>query len=270
MGSECEHDGQSGNAGHEREIFTELSIETVERCIIDALIAQFHRMDVFLSRLHSYRLEAYGSSFSALSCSCSAPPDPWLTSSAPWSPSSMPTPLKCSTTPTLSVSVSAAFTALRRASLTAPKPSKHCLRSSSGKMSSSIPTARIRTGAPLQTCSCGMAPTSITHWSKTAGAGGIGSMRQGIPCWKAWRRTHEKRRKVCGKIRSRCHRGSGERALVRTRGISLPVDAFCAPCSTTSLIVESGEVDFSRTLTYPSAGSINKYLWIAEHKRTKP
>jgi len=25
-----------------------------------------------------------------------------------------------------------------------------------------------------------MTPTSITHWSKSAGAGGIGSMRRGI------------------------------------------------------------------------------------------
>jgi hypothetical protein len=40
--------------------------------------------------------------------------------------------------------------------------------------------------------------------------------------------------------------------------------------SNLAVLVESGEVDFSRTLTYPSAGSTNKYLWIAGHKRTKP
>ena len=29
-----------------------------------------------------------------------------------------------------------------------------------------------------------MEATSITRWSKTVGAGGIGSMRRGIRCWK--------------------------------------------------------------------------------------
>ena len=38
-------------------------------------------------------------------------------------------------------------------------------------------------GLTLQMCSCPMAPTSITYWSKTAGTGGIGSMRHGIPRW---------------------------------------------------------------------------------------
>ena len=34
--------------------------------------------------------------------------------------------------------------------------------------------------APLPMCSCPMAPTSTTRSSKTAGAGGTESMRQGI------------------------------------------------------------------------------------------
>jgi hypothetical protein len=43
---------------------------------------------------------------------------------------------------------------------------------------------------------------------KQAGAGGTGSMRRGILCWKGWRRKHEKQRKVCGLIRHQFHRGS--------------------------------------------------------------
>ena len=38
-------------------------------------------------------------------------------------------------------------------------------------------------------------------------AGGIGSMRRGIRCWKGWRRKHERRREGCGLIRTRCRRG---------------------------------------------------------------
>ena len=48
-----------------------------------------------------------------------------------------------------------------------------------------------------------------TRRSKKAGAGGIGSMRQGIRCWKGYRRKHEREGKSCGLIRSRCRRGSG-------------------------------------------------------------
>ena len=44
--------------------------------------------------------------------------------------------------------------------------------------------ARTSTDAPLETCSCWVAPTSATRSSKTAGAGGIESMRQGIRYWK--------------------------------------------------------------------------------------
>ena len=40
-------------------------------------------------------------------------------------------------------------------------------------------SASVSVGAPLPACSCQMARTSITRWSKMAGAGGIGNMRQG-------------------------------------------------------------------------------------------
>jgi hypothetical protein len=56
-----------------------------------------------------------------------------------------------------------------------------------------------------------MAPTSTIRWSKTAGAGGIGSMRREIRCWKDSKSQHERPRKACGLIRSRYRRGSGER-----------------------------------------------------------
>src|SRR5215510_15861834 len=49
-----------------------------------------------------------------------------------------------------------------------------------------VPLGKSRWGhhpitAPLETCFCWMAPTSTTRWSKMAGAGGIGNMRQIIP-----------------------------------------------------------------------------------------
>ena len=44
---------------------------------------------------------------------------------------------------------------------------------------------RISTGAPLLVCSCPMKPTSITRWSKKAGAGDIGNTRRGIACWRS-------------------------------------------------------------------------------------
>ena len=53
---------------------------------------------------------------------------------------------------------------------------------------------------PIYICFYLMAPTSTTRWSRTADAGGIGSMRWGIQCWKGWRKTHAKRRKACGLI----------------------------------------------------------------------
>ena len=56
-----------------------------------------------------------------------------------------------------------------------------------------------------------MAPTSITCWSKTAGAGGTENMRQGMLFSKNLRRQHERSGKACGPIRSRCRRGSGGR-----------------------------------------------------------
>lgn len=51
-------------------------------------------------------------------------------------------------------------------------------------------------------------PMSTTSWSKTAG--GIGSMRREIRCWKGLRRKRERRGKACGLIRIRQHRGSGD------------------------------------------------------------
>ena len=78
-----------------------------------------------------------------------------------------------------------------------------------GRKSRSRHSTKTSTGGPLPTYFCSMAPTSITRWSKTAGGGGIGSMRRQIRCWKGWRTKREMRRKACGLIRSRCHRGSG-------------------------------------------------------------
>jgi hypothetical protein len=53
--------------------------------------------------------------------------------------------------------------------------------------------------------------TSIRNSSGGASAGGIVATRLGIRCWKGWRRKHERPRKACGPIRSRCRRGSGGR-----------------------------------------------------------
>lgn len=81
------------------------------------------------------------------------------------------------TTPIPHVSASAASTVLRKAKPLATERSKPCLHSSSEKMSSFRPTDRTNMGARSLRCSCPMALTSITSWSKTAGAGGIGNMR---------------------------------------------------------------------------------------------
>jgi hypothetical protein len=70
-------------------------------------------------------------------------------------------------------------------------------------------SARTSTGAPLPMCSSRMEPSSTTRWSRTVGAGGIGSMRRKIRCLKDWRRKRERPRKGCGLIRIRCRRGSG-------------------------------------------------------------
>jgi hypothetical protein len=48
----------------------------------------------------------------------------------------------------------------------------------------------------------------LARWSKTAGAGGIGSMRQGIGYLRAWRRQHERPRKACELILLPSHGGS--------------------------------------------------------------
>src|SRR6267143_7150018 len=72
-------------------------------------------------------------------------------------------------------------------------------------------TASTSTGASLPLSSCRMAPTSITRWSKTAGYGGIGSMRRGMSSSKDWRGKHERGGKGCGLIRNPCRRGRDER-----------------------------------------------------------
>ena len=81
--------------------------------------------------------------------------------------------------------------------------------SPSGRKSRFRPTASTSTGVPLPMCFSQMERTSITNWSKTVGAGGTGSMRQGIRCWKGESTKRKRLRKGCGLIRSRCRRGSG-------------------------------------------------------------
>ena len=53
-----------------------------------------------------------------------------------------------------------------------------------GKKSHSKLTARTSTGGPLPMSFCQTARTSTMNSSGKAGAGGIGSMRRGIRCWK--------------------------------------------------------------------------------------
>jgi hypothetical protein len=81
------------------------------------------------------------------------------------------------TTRKLSGSTSTAFTALRRASLTASKPDQNCflVRNSRFRL-----TARISTGGPLPMCPSAMVPTPNTSWLRTAGAGGMGSLHRSI------------------------------------------------------------------------------------------
>jgi hypothetical protein len=86
---------------------------------------------------------------------------------------------KSYTVNTLNSFASAGLTVQRRAKPMARTPSKPRQHSCTGKKSSFRLTASTSTGAPLPMCSCLMAPTSTTRWSKTAVAGGIGNMRQG-------------------------------------------------------------------------------------------
>jgi hypothetical protein len=65
-----------------------------------------------------------------------------------------------------------------------------------------------------------MGRTSITRWSKTAGAGGIGNMRRGIRYLKVWRRKRRRRRKGCGLIRSRCRLGVAEGAAAEGKKLN--------------------------------------------------
>ena len=69
-------------------------------------------------------------------------------------------------------------------------------------------TTRTNTGAPWPMCFFPMALTLITRSSRTAGVGGIGSMRREMQYLKGWRGTHEKPGKACGAILSRCRHGS--------------------------------------------------------------
>jgi endonuclease YncB( thermonuclease family) len=50
--------------------------------------------------------------------------------------------------------------------------------------------------------------TNVNHELVKDGWGGIGSMRQAIPCLNGWGRKRERPRRACGLIRSRCRRGS--------------------------------------------------------------
>jgi hypothetical protein len=88
-------------------------------------------------------------------------------------------------------------------------------------------------------------------------------MLQEIPNLRAWRRKHEGRSRACGLIPIRYRRGSGERGIVRRSNHPHLFLPMCSAhrVSKTSLMVESGEVDFSRPLTYPSACSKNKPYW---------
>jgi len=60
------------------------------------------------------------------------------------------------------------------------RPSKLRRPWSSGRKSGCKPSERTSTGGRSPMCFYRMEPTSITSWSKTAGAGGIGSTRLGM------------------------------------------------------------------------------------------
>jgi hypothetical protein len=69
-------------------------------------------------------------------------------------------------------------------------------------------------------CSCTMVPTSITCWSKTAGAGGTGNMRLGIWFWRNWNVEHGLQGKGSGLIHHRFRPGSIESRDVGDRSTS--------------------------------------------------
>ena len=92
-----------------------------------------------------------------------------------------------------------------------------------------------------------------------------GNMRQGIRCWKGSRGKHERPRRDCGLIRSRCRRGSGGRGAARTSGKSLCYTTILRPLTFSWSLLQKhqthpfqnpllecqvGLVDFSRNLTY--------------------
>ena len=92
MGKVLIHWVEYVNAVGKCELFTELSTETVEPCLIYTVTAQFHRKCDFLSRFHSCVGEKHLLFLlSAISCSCSTPLEPLLTSPAPSSLSSTET-----------------------------------------------------------------------------------------------------------------------------------------------------------------------------------
>jgi len=89
---------------------------------------------------------------------------------------------------------------------------------------SSAELAKTSTSGSLPMCSYRMGRTSITRWSRTAGAGGTGSMRRSIPNLRNWRAKHEPRKKVCGLILHPFRRGLQER---KERAITRPL----RPCA---------------------------------------
>ena len=99
-----------------------------------------------------------------------------------------------------------------------------------------IITALLSSRSHAGQVACPMAPTSITRWSKMAGAGGIGSLRQVMLFSKGWRRRRERQGKACGPTRNRCHRGS---IVKRGRGESLDLSDLVA--STEKPFVRGGE-----------------------------
>lgn len=56
--------------------------------------------------------------------------------------------------------------------------------------------------------------TRFTRWSRTAGAGGTGSMRRPIRCWKSWKLKREMRSRDYGPTIIPSPRGSGVKGTV--------------------------------------------------------
>src|SRR5712691_1153942 len=72
-----------------------------------------------------------------------------------------------------------------------------------------------------------MAPKSVTSWRKMAGAGGIGSMRGEILCWKGWRSSTRGKERLAGSSAAASSIGGERNTSIRL-----------LPCSTiTNLLV---------------------------------